>query len=522
MVRDQAGIKDMRLNILKTLWNSSLCMLLLALFVGGIFVGARVADAQDAAPEREANTEDVAGTLLQDIDEILPQVSRQINAALMVSNSADTTVFNDLTVGEGERMDGNVVVYDGDVHVRGGGQITGDLVVYNGDIRVDEGGSISGNTSTFSGDIRISGNIGGNLTTWNGDVDLRDSAVIGGDVSVLSGDVQRADGAKIGGNIVRGPNLELPEVPKAPFNFSAPQGNATDAVAKQAPSFFLRFGMFILRSFGMMLLAVIAGLVIWLITQLRPETVKRTQSTLTSQAAISFVVGIVINVVLLLVGGFFAVTFCLLPVALLAYALLFGANVVGWAGLSAVISNRIMKRWEIDAPWEQVTAVVGMLIAAVFGLLWAFGGCFRFFGFAGMLIASSIGAGAVLMPFMHKHLGLGSDGTSSTTDVELAQSDYVVDRSQTTAVDLGATERTQTDKLSLSSEMVTDAELEDLLRINGLGPVAAERLYSAGITGVSAVAEMTPEAVGEILRWSPDRVQQARIIEQARELSQLS
>ncbi len=433
----------------------------------------------------------------------------------------EQAVFGDLEVRGGEVIEGGVIVYDGDARIESGGVIEGDLVVYSGDIRVDEGGRVDGNVSTFSGDIRVSGDVGGNLTTWSGDINLRDGASIGGDVSVLNGEVKRASGADVGGNVVRGPRLELPPIPAAPFRFGEPGAVAATSLAAANPSAFQRIGSLILRLMGMAILSLLVGALVWLIAAVRPSRVHATRHTLTEQPALSFVVGILANVVLLLAGAFFAITICLLPLMLLTYLLLIGLNVLGWAALAYFVSQRIMQRYDLTMRWDIAVAITAAAMAAALGLLWAFGGCFRFFGFAGMLVVSSIGAGAVLLPFVNKFMGAPAtqlpESSSASWESE-ADVDY-----DAYSGDVYAGEKTGADETVVDSIVVAQSEVatpvDDFTQIRGIGPVAADRLASAGITSFTALAALSPEELGEILRWSPDRVVQSDITGQAMRLS---
>ena len=451
---------------------------------------------------------------------------------------ADRAVFDDLVVDEGETINDGVVVYAGDARVKNDGRITGDLVVYNGDIRVDEGGRVDGDVSTFSGDIRVDGSVGGNLTTLSGDVTLRDSANVGGDISVLNGDVNRSSGATVGGNVVRGPSIELPPIPAAPFSFGQQAVAGADNLRDATPGIFARVGRFILRIIGMLLLSLVVGFVVWLIAQIRPSTIHSTQARMTDQAALSFVVGLLANVVLLLLGAFFAITICLMPLTLLTYLFIIGLNIIGWAAIASVVSQWVTERYELAIRWDYAVAITAALLASVFGLLWAMGWCFRFFGFAGILIISSIGVGAVLLPLLNKHMGVGTshqlpESSSASAESEDARGASVVvpditdeDTYAIVDEDFVPAEDKQDEQIDEDDVELPDVDEPDVdetgvdfTKLRGIGPVAADRLTAAGVKSFSELSQMSAEEIGQILRWSADRVRQTDIIGQATELA---
>lgn len=433
----------------------------------------------------------------------------------LTSADFDQAVFDDLTVGDGEVIDGNVVVYDGDARVMDGGRIQGDLLVFNGDIRIDEGGSVAGDVSTFSGNVRIAGEVGGNVATWNGDIDLRNSAEVSGDVSVLNGEVERAHGASVEGNVMRGPRLELPPVASVPFDFGESGAAVANSVADAQPGLVQRFFSLVLRMIGMLLLAIVLGIIVWLIAQIRPSIVHGTRRTMVEQPALSFVVGILANVVLLLTGAFFAITICLIPLTFVVYMLVIALNVLGWAAISSVVSRRVVERYELGIRWDYALGITAAVMAAALGLFWAMGGCFRIFGFAGMLIVSSVGAGALLLPFIHRQMGAhpASQLAEESSATAEARSQVVVSPQSAEPTS------DQVESQELTAEAGEAPEPDDFLQIRGIGPVSSERLDAAGVTTFEALSSMSAEEIGSILGWSTERVQNNEIIGQARSLA---
>ena len=98
--------------------------------------------------------------------------------------------FFDTVVEEGETVNNDVIVFDGDLEIEENAVVNGDVVVFNGDAEID--GTINGDLVIFNGDLdaRTQAVINGDCVLLNGDVDNRSSGNIG---EYLAGSVQAAD-----------------------------------------------------------------------------------------------------------------------------------------------------------------------------------------------------------------------------------------------------------------------------------------------------------------------------------------
>lgn len=73
---------------------------------------------------------------------------------------------------------------------------------FNSDLTIGRDEVIDGDVVLTNGDAFVEGKINGKLVVTNGDVNLGDSAVVEGDVVCVNGDVNKKEGARIKGNIV--------------------------------------------------------------------------------------------------------------------------------------------------------------------------------------------------------------------------------------------------------------------------------------------------------------------------------
>jgi len=320
-----------------------------------------------------------------------------------ITADAQQSYFGDLTVERDQVLAGNVIVYDGDVTIERDGRINGDLVVYSGDVKIRAGGGVGGNVTAFSGDVDVAGEVNGNLAAMNGDVTLEDSARVNGNVSILNGDLERADGAVVGGNVVKGPRLELPGVPAVPLPFQSMPDMAQGAIAKPQRSLFQEVGAFAARVIGAGMFALLIGLIAAIIGMAKPELVDRSRQTIVAEPALSFVAGIVANLMAVFVAAFLAITICLTPVSFVLLLVAAAFNLVGWTAIAAAAARRGNLYLKSPVRSEIAIGVAAVILTGALGLLWAMGGCFRFMGMATWFIASSVGTGAVLLPLLRRN-----------------------------------------------------------------------------------------------------------------------
>jgi predicted flap endonuclease-1-like 5' DNA nuclease/cytoskeletal protein CcmA (bactofilin family) len=321
---------------------------------------------------------------------------------------------DDLTVESGQVIDEDVFVYSGDVRLEENSRITGDLVVLSGNVEIKEGSVVEGDVTAYSGNMSLAGEIGGDLASMSGNVDLKSTAQVGGDISVVSGSIDRAESAVVGGNVMRGPSFSFPGRPISP---DAPPHSPGVSFGSSAPSFFEGVVGFIGRIFMAALLTAFAMLLVGGLFYLRPQLIVDTRKRLNEQLALSVVVGVLANFTLLILGGLLAVTICLLPLALLPMLALLAVNVVGWAVASQIVGERITSIVK-----QEVQPILTILIGALFltgisALLWAIGGCLRPLAFIFVLVVSSLGTGAVLVPWINRRRNGGGTEGGSTVDV---------------------------------------------------------------------------------------------------------
>jgi cytoskeletal protein CcmA (bactofilin family) len=339
-----------------------------------IFVGARTQAAErlDLAP---------AGS---------PQTSGQI-------------FYDNLTVAEGDVYEGDVTVTAGNVLVEDGGLIEGNLIVWSGNVVIQLGGEVEGDVSALSGNVTIAGDVGGSVAAVSGNIELLETATVDGDVSVISGDVLRAPEAEIDGNVIKGatPKLPMPfsgwiwgdDQPSAPVAPAAP-------VMATGSSFWGWLGWTVLRMVLAVMFTAIIVTLVCVLYNLRPDLIRPLAPLVRERSAYVFVVGLMVNLVLLVLTGALFFTLCLAVLGLAPGFVLVVLNLIGWTLASQLIGERLATY--IKTPMEPIAKVAIGAIVATGGVmsLWALGGCFRPMAHLLWLLISSFGVGAVVVHWL--------------------------------------------------------------------------------------------------------------------------
>ena len=444
-------------------------------------------------------------------------------------------IFNDnLVVERGQVLDGDVTVLSGNAKVESGGEIRGNLIVMSGNVKIEENAIVHGDVTAFSGNVKVEGQVHGDVSSVSGNVDLEDESHVQGDVSVISGNIDRKDGARLDGSTFHGPNIGLPfagETFRAIIETETKNEETVDV--RHGTSIGERIGFFILRLIGATLFTAGVAAFCGVAMAARPTLIASTTTAIRRETAMNFVAGLIANLSLLFLMGMLAVTFCLLPVALVPLAVLLLANALGWASVSNIVGQRIADRANLSLRPAATVALGAIVLTGPASLLWAFGGCFRAIMFIGVLAISSVGSGAVILPWLRRlstgkpqsPAPTGSGGASASSASATSDSAHAanVDANDTVAttsvVDAAAEDVAPATAYSASTAGADEDAPTDFTLLRGIGPVANLRLQEAGVTSFAELAAMTAEQIGEILGWSAARVERNELLAQAQQFA---
>lgn len=326
----------------------------------------------------------------------------------------------DVVVETGEVFDHDVIVYSGDVTVEEDGLIKGDLVAYSGDVTIEAGGKVQGDVTAVSGDAQVDGAVGGDLVVWSGDIELAETAKIGGNASVMAGEIHREEGAVVQGNLLRGnfsfpqlppllESLQIPAVPALPAVPAAPAMPAVDTAIQRSQDWsstlFGLLGRLFLAAFGSSLIVLLAGLVFYA----RPALVQTVEQTLHEQRPLSFAVGLIVNLVLVVLTVLLVATLCLAPVGFAVGVLFAAINLVGWSALSLTVGDWLLRRAKLENQSLVALIVGAFVMTGLLTLGWALGGCFRPLAYVATLLVTSFGSGAVVVYWLRLRAAPNAD-----------------------------------------------------------------------------------------------------------------
>ena len=306
---------------------------------------------------------------------------------------------SNLTLEEGDLIDGDVVIFGGNFEMKAGSEVKGDVVV-------------------FGGNVTINGEVKGNIAAIGGNVDVQDDAVVKGDIAGLGGQVRVAEGADVSGEIAEGPGVQnreggfsieipslpgLPATPKPPIPTVVPR---MDFRPESRSNFVARVGNFLGDGIEDLFAAlVIAGLGT-LVLLFFPAHTRTVEQTLTEAAPASLVLGAVTlmaaGVLMVLLGILFFLILPICGVIFVALALA-AALLMGMTAIGKETGMRVFTRLNVPAPSELSATLLGVgllvllirmpfvdhlpLIGWMFGLTG---------GVIGFLVASA-GVGAVVL-----------------------------------------------------------------------------------------------------------------------------
>jgi predicted flap endonuclease-1-like 5' DNA nuclease len=213
----------------------------------------------------------------------------------------------------------------------------------------------------------------------------------------------------------------------------------------------------------------------------------------------------------------------------LIFLFLVGVNLIGWTALSEQVGQTIVAYADV-AVKPVISVIVGaLLVTGVLGILWALGiGFFQFLAMFILLMISSLGVGAVLLPWVSKRLGGAQvQDPDPVSDVEVVcETEEAVsepsDPGETAAVTQmdESAEPDDGDLMPIGEDSEDSAKpIDDFTQLRGIGPQYAQRLEDAGVRSFAQLAAMASEEIGEILGWTPERVLSSGLIEEAKILS---
>jgi cytoskeletal protein CcmA (bactofilin family) len=364
----------------------------------------------------------------------------------------DLGVFEgNLTIAETSVVNGDVFVTDGDIELAG--RVNGNLAIIDGELELAEAGEVTGDVFGMGRELDVAGRVGGDLSILFGNVTLHNTALVQGDLLVLSGSAERESGARVLGQEVSEIPLpplpflpeqleplemprvtppevprvtppeppDLPQLPMRPLSYEEPLGH--------------RIGRFIGRSLMVSFLGLLfVGLGV-LVVFIWPGPTRQVSDCIAAMPIQSFGLGLltfliaaglealamVLMILVILVAAALIGTVILIPVGLLLILLsvllllpvplaLAGAMVLGWVGLAELLGRKVLHRLNVADIRPVGAVLVGMLLTVVVAAtFWVVAPACCGWPFA--ILVVSAGLGAVL----HTRFGTQSCRSNQST-----------------------------------------------------------------------------------------------------------
>ena len=265
----------------------------------------------------------------------------------------------------GGLLDGRVIFGD-NFTLESGDTLTGDLVVFGGNVTVEEDATIQGDAVVIGGNVTLDGIVEGSMVIIGGSTRMGETSIVESDLVTIGGSLTREPGSEVEGDVVtnvpapdiRIPDIQVPDVPNPPSPPNPPEINFD---YNPLGNFFQMFGTAIAVS----LLAMLASLF------LQPQ-IERVSQVVVSQPVIAGSFGLLTGVLAPFVLVVLAITLILIPVAVLAAAVLALAWLFGLIAIGTEVGERFTRA--INQTWAPpLTAGMGtflmMLVVGGIGMI---------------------------------------------------------------------------------------------------------------------------------------------------------
>jgi hypothetical protein len=268
-----------------------------------------------------------------------------------------------------------------------------DVIRFGGDVTVNQGQTVDGDVVVFGGNGRVNGRVNGDVAVLGGSLTLGPEADITGDAVAIGGTLSRDPGATVGGDVsqVSGPGTRLGEILR----------RRSFVWTGMLPVFatagtLVRLGVLVL--FGCFVMLVAERLAKRIGDRAAAEPVRAGLTGLLAE--LLFVPALVMTVVLLVITILGIPLLLLVPFAVLALAVIF---LVGFTGVAARLGQAIGTRlgWTNMGPYlTTALGVVTLLLPIVLA---------RLLGLAGLnFISVPLLVAGVLIEYLAWTVGFGA------------------------------------------------------------------------------------------------------------------
>lgn len=293
----------------------------------------------------------------------------------------------------------------------------GDVVVMGGSARIREGAVLDGNLVVFGGDVEVEGRVDGDIIVMGGDVDILGTADIGGDCVLIGGNAAIDESATIEGSVLTNPqeewfswsekNRATPEMPRLPETPEIPAVPPIPDIPERPRVVYHSRPTFASRVGSAVISAILIGLAALVITLIWPKHSAQVRQTIVQEPATSGLVGFLtllgaalLTPILVIISAVLTIV-CIgllgIPIIILLWLVIGAAALFGWAAMGQLVGRWLGRRLNISGMSQMLEAGLGAFVLSLalgtLQVIW----CLGVIGVLLHLLVLSLGVGATIM-----------------------------------------------------------------------------------------------------------------------------
>lgn len=285
-----------------------------------------------------------------------------------------------------------------DTVVEAGETVDNDITLFGEDLEVAEGATVNGNIVVFNGDVRIAGQVNGDVVLFNGDLEATNTAAITGVCGLVNGRLEDQTEAGVNCNSFDGAS----DMAAALASISEREGwPDLSGMRVDGPS---RGRSVFGEIVGTILNTLVMGALAFVAASLLPTQLQQVQTAVRQRPFASGTVGLLTAVAapsLIVLLLLLSAVLLLICIGILGFGIVFAmalglgaALLFGWISVGNLAGQWLTERLNLAQRTLPVTAAVGtMALTLGLGLMEA---AVPFLGFVGVLVAM-LGLGAVAL-----------------------------------------------------------------------------------------------------------------------------
>jgi len=273
-------------------------------------------------------------------------------------------------------LQGGRVIFGDNFTLESGDTLTGDLVVIGGNVTIEADATVEGDMVVVGGNVTQDGTIEGSVVIIGGTVIMGEASLVEGDLVTVGGWLERAPGAQVEGDVIANipaPDFQIPDMPSPPALPEIPEVPTPPEIpdlptppsppeVRTVSNPLVEVVRMFATAFAVALLAMLGSLF------LQPQ-LERVSQAIVKQPLIAGSFGLLTTAMAPFVLLILAVTFILIPVALLAATVLALAWLFGVIAIGTEIGERFTRSINQSWSYPLVAGFGTFLLMLVLGVI---------------------------------------------------------------------------------------------------------------------------------------------------------